>query len=460
MSVEKASFYHKNCQDTSCGFSGKEMKLSAGESPIARARNKLRSRMVFLAFSGFFFSFSHFRRTATDCRRTKYNSLYRLCQLEKVYNLLCEIMFMLLQGRCHGYLDKAKSFLYNFYNWRAPVKEVSCMQHKRKRYTLNDIAQELGVNKATVSKALSGTGNLSAATRVRILEFADRCGYHPNAVAQSLARSKTFNIGLMMPADAGVFDMAFFRDCLQGVCQRAAQSGYDVLITMDSEQNGEQMDRLIRHHKIDGVIAMRSLVHSPMVGFLKNMKVPFVLIGSSSDPGVIQVDNDNRGGCRELTRQLIGKGYRHLALLGGDENNCVTVHRREGFLDACREQELPEEDRRVYLNTVGENRLRGVLADVFTRPTDCIVCMDDWICGLVLTELFTMGTRIPDDVCVASFYDSLLMERGAPSVTSVHFDAVKLGSLACGRMVDLLEGRTGSQTDAPEYSIIFRASTN
>lgn len=80
---------------------------------------------------------------------------------------------------------------------------------EKKGYTLNDIAKELGVNKATVSKAISGKGNLSAETRARILEFIDKCGYRPNAVAQSLARNRTYNIGLMMPGDTGVFDVAF-----------------------------------------------------------------------------------------------------------------------------------------------------------------------------------------------------------------------------------------------------------
>ena len=85
----------------------------------------------------------------------------------------------------------------------------------KKGYTLSDIAKELGVNKATVSKAISGKGNLSAETRARILEFIDECGYRPNAVAQSLARCRTYNIGLMMPDQADVFDSAFFRDCLK-----------------------------------------------------------------------------------------------------------------------------------------------------------------------------------------------------------------------------------------------------
>ena len=115
---------------------------------------------------------------------------------------------------------------------------------EKKIYTLNDIAKELGVNKATVSKAISGKGNLSAQTRARILAFIDQCGYRPNAVAQSLAKNQTYNIGLMMPDYVGVLDEAFFRECLRGVCRIASNNGYDVLMVRDGSD--VQLDNVAR----------------------------------------------------------------------------------------------------------------------------------------------------------------------------------------------------------------------
>ena len=231
-----------------------------------------------------------------------------------------------------------------------------------KMYTLNDIAKELGVNKATVSKAISGKGNLSAETRAGILAFIDQRGYPPNAVAQSLAQNRTYNIGLMMPDYVGVLDEAFFRECLRGVCKIAANNGYDVLMAMDSENPVEYIARLIDNRKIDGVIAMRSLVNSPIVGFFKEKQVPFVIIGPTSDTAILSVDNDNRGACRDMTALLVTKGIRKMALIGGDDNNCVTNSRLEGFLDACDQIELsfPHGQRHFGLRV-------GLLPDCFRR---------------------------------------------------------------------------------------------
>lgn len=332
------------------------------------------------------------------------------------------------------------------------------MQSEKKNYTLNDIAKELGVNKATVSKAISGKGNLSAETRERILTYIRKCNYRPNAVAQSLARSKTYNLGLMMPDDSGVFDVAFFRDCLRGVCKVAAGNGYDVLITMDSERPVEQISRLIDNRKIDGVIAMRSLVNSPIVEFLKGKNVPFVLIGPTSDSEVLSVDNDNQSACRDLVALLISRGIRKMALLGGDENNCVTHSRLKGFWDACNQAGLSKEDQQVYLNVNKDNRLSEVMDILIPQKVECLVCMDDYICSMALARLRSSGLQVPTDVKVVSFYDNVLLEGNIPPITSLRFDAAELGRIACWELVNTLEGRPVGNFVLPGYQMILRDS--
>ena len=170
--------------------------------------------------------------------------------------------------------------------------------------------------------------------------------------------------------------MAFFRDCLRGVCKVASGSGYDVLITMDRESSVEQIARLIDNRKIDGVIAMRSLVSSPVVGFLKEKKVPFVLIGPTSDPDVLSVDNDNQSACRDMTALLIARGIRRMALLGEDENHCVTHSRLKGFWAACDQAGLKREEQLVYLNVNKDNRVSEAVDAVIPQNVDCIVCME------------------------------------------------------------------------------------
>lgn len=336
---------------------------------------------------------------------------------------------------------------------------MSTEHMEKKIYTLNDIAKELGVNKATVSKAISGKGNLSAETRARILAFIDQCGYHPNAVAQSLAKNQTYNIGLMMPDYAGVLDEAFFQECLRGVYQIASNNGYDVLMVMDKEKPVEHIARLIDNRKIDGVIAMRSLVNSPVVGFLKEKRVPFVIIGPTSDRSVLSVDNDNRSACRDLTAFLIDSGIRRMALIGGDDNNCVTHSRLEGFRDACNQAGLSAQEQTVYLNANRDNRLPEIIDTVLAQRPECIACMDDYICNMSLIHLRTIDVQIPRDVKVVSYYDNIFLEKNIPSITSLRFDAAGLGRIACQKLIDKLAGKVNGNYVLPGYQMVIREST-
>lgn len=70
---------------------------------------------------------------------------------------------------------------------------------EKKIYTIDDIAKELEISKTTVSRAISGKGRLSTETRKRVLDFIEKHNYRPNAVAKSLAQSRTNNIGLILP---------------------------------------------------------------------------------------------------------------------------------------------------------------------------------------------------------------------------------------------------------------------
>ena len=106
------------------------------------------------------------------------------------------------------------------------------MNTTNKKYTIDDVAKELGISKTTVSRALSGKGRISRETTQRVKEFIDTHNYSPNVMARGLAQSKTYNIALVLPADYGENEVAFFRECMNGICKMAGRNNYDVIISM------------------------------------------------------------------------------------------------------------------------------------------------------------------------------------------------------------------------------------
>ena len=148
-----------------------------------------------------------------------------------------------------------------------------------------------------------------------------------------------------------------------------------------------------------------------------------------------------------------------MALIGGDDNNCVTHSRLKGFWDACGQAGLSGDDQMVYLNVNRDNRLPEVIDTVLARKPDCIVCMDDYICNMVLIHLRTSNVRVPRDVKIVSYYDNILLENNIPSITSLRFDAGELGRIACQKLIDKLGGKTDGNYVLPGYQMVMRDST-
>ncbi len=326
-------------------------------------------------------------------------------------------------------------------------------------YTIDDIAKELGVSKTTVSRAISGKGRLSAETRARVLTFIEEHNYRPNAVAKGLAQSKTYNLGLVLPGDYNDTELPFFQECMTGICEVAVAHDYDVLISMVTGSSTAQLERVINNRKVDGVIVSRNTVASPVVALLRETGMPFVAVGSSQEPEVLWVDNDNQRACRDLTMRLLEKGMYRLALLGGDETHSVTASRLRGFQDAHRLAGQPMENSLFFGNISTVRQANAAVDEALRQRVDCLVCMDDFICNLALMRLRELALRIPQDIRVASFYDSSLLKYNTPPVTSLRFDTRELGRLACQLLLDRLAGKETRNQLQSDYRLLLREST-
>ena len=309
-----------------------------------------------------------------------------------------------------------------------------------KNLTIADIAQELGVSKTTVSRAISGKGRIGEETRKRVQAYIEAHHYSPNVVAKGLAQNKTFNLGLVLPGDYQIVELPFFQKCMMGISRTASEAGYDVLLSMVTADRITQLERAVTNRKIDGAILTRTLADDAPMRYLQENGVPFVVIGSTHDTRVVQIDNDHRGACRELTDKLLDGGIHKLALIGGREEYIVTRNRLQGFEDAFGERPGWKGSRQTFLNVEEEGEVESIMERLLAEQTECIVCMDDFLCGCVLNVMQTRQIAVPEQVQVVSFYDSTVLENRIPAITSIRFDVEELGRKACGLLLRMLDG--------------------
>lgn len=326
-------------------------------------------------------------------------------------------------------------------------------------YTLDSIAKELGLSKTTVSRAISGKGRISEETKKKVNDYIKKINYRPSAVARSLAANRTFNVGLVFPADSALGEMPYFQTLMTGVCARAMEYDYDVLIILADNEGITPLRHAVENRKIDAVIVSRCEKDSKVISFLKSVDIPYIVVGNPMEEGIPFVDHDNESAAARLIETLIDAGISRMALIGGGENINVTHSRLNGFKKGFYNKGLKPDEALIYLNMHKSARMDAVLKDAIDAGAECIVCMDDMLCNSVLNCLHNDGILVPEDVKLCSFYDSNLLSTSKPSITSLYFDAKKLGEIGFEMIMRNLSGESFSNTVVNDFSIQIREST-
>lgn len=327
------------------------------------------------------------------------------------------------------------------------------------KITIQDVADALGISKTTVSRAISGKGRIGEETRSRVMEYIEQYGYKPNPIAKGLAQQRTYNIGWVMPGDSSITDLPFFQKCMSGVSEEAASADYDVLLSMVYDHNTSGLERMVKGSKVDGVILGRTLVDDENVTYLKQSGIPFVVVGSTTQSGVVQIDNDHVNACRELIMAITSKGAERFVLIGGSDEHVVNLSRRKGFELGISESGYSLDDQIIYMNSDNDNAVREAVANAVSNSVDCIVCMDDKICNMVMEYLNNSNIAIPDTIKVASFYNSEMVTKWSPKITAIQFNPKSLGATACKMLLSYINGEQVPEKTLMNYDIFINKST-
>ncbi len=325
--------------------------------------------------------------------------------------------------------------------------------------TITDVADALGISKTTVSRAISGKGRIGADTRQKVMDYIEMYNYKPNIIAKSLANSRTYNICVVLPGNYALVDLPYFDEAIVGIQEIAGFMDYDILLNISYPDDTSAIDRIISNHKVDGVILLRTFYEDAHIELLMEQEIPFITTGTSYYPGVKQVDYDHEGACCELTSVLLMRQFRKMALLGGNDRIMVNLRRRNGYYQAFKNNGIEADDSLVFCNLETNAAVENAVNIALQNKADCILCMDDGICSHVLRVLRQNHIVVPDQIRVASFYSSSVLENNLPSITSLEFDAREMGRQACRNLLAQIEGEETEECMLLPYKVVLRDST-
>ncbi|MER9732888.1 LacI family DNA-binding transcriptional regulator [Mesorhizobium sp. M0217] len=306
--------------------------------------------------------------------------------------------------------------------------------------TLREVAAMAGVSVATASKALNGQGRMTAETRQRIRETAQRLGFRPNSLAQSLLRRRSFTVGLLTNDTYGRFSLPV----MSGISDALVDAGVSVFLC-----NVEDDPRLAQLHveamldkRIDGIIASGKRIDRHLPVDLANLGVPVIYAFSQPDPGAIAFVSDDAGGARLAVEHFCRLGRRRIAHVSGPESFAVVHERAQAFRDVLAENGLPVSE--PLLGSWSEawgHEAVGKLFDGKGEKPDAVFCGNDQIARGVIDALRERGLGVPGDVGVIGFDNwEIVAEATRPPLTSVDMNLAALGREAGLTLLSLVGG--------------------
>ncbi len=280
---------------------------------------------------------------------------------------------------------------------------------------IDEVARHAGVSTATVSRALSGNGHVSPATRLKVEASAGELGYVVSSTASSLASGRMKNIGVVVP----FLDRWFFSSVVEGAQKSLLKNGYDLTLYSLTDGGAERrsvFDHFLLRQRVDAVIAISLELTATEVTSLHALGKPLVGVGGPIE-GVRTLMIDDVAVARLATEHLLALGHTRIAHIGGNKDLDLDFHlptnRRVGYdnaLAAAGITPAPELFMAAdFTMRGGYQAAKQLLGNPHDRPTAIFAASDEMAIGAVLAAR-DLGLVVPRDVSVIGVDDHELAD--------------------------------------------------
>jgi DNA-binding LacI/PurR family transcriptional regulator len=290
--------------------------------------------------------------------------------------------------------------------------------------TLEEVAAVAGVSKSTVSRVINDSPAVSASVRDVVNAAIEMTGYRPNRAARSLVTRRTGSIGLIVSEPEGrVFSDPFFASMVRGVTGIVRERDIQlVLVLANDEKAQEQVLDYLRDGHLDGALLISSHATDPLPRVLIDEGLPAALSARPLTPMAISyVDVDSAAGARMAVAHLVARGCRRIGTIAGPQDMVAGQDRLLGFRQGLASAQLPADESLVgfgnFTTRGGAAAMEEMLAR--TEPPDGLFVASDLMALGVLTVLAERGLRVPHDVAIVGFDDSVAATEARPPLTTV-----------------------------------------
>lgn len=309
-----------------------------------------------------------------------------------------------------------------------------------------DVAKLAGVSEATVSRVFNNVEPLREETKQKVLQAAKQLNYQPNALAQSFARGKSGNIGVIVPylPKVRLLSTHYFSEILSGIGVKLGENQYNLLLLFQSPHEPKDYVQLFHSQKVDACIILGSSDSPGEIEELQrlhHLQHPYCLVNQTfSGHPFHSIDAKHFEGSYEAVSLLLNKGYRRIAFLNGPPIFSNSSERLAGYLAALNEAGISPKSEWVlegnYSRTSGMKRAKEIATRI--NDFDAIFAANDRMAIGLMQGLQEHGLEAGKDYALMGYDNSDVAKLVQPELSSVHVPLFEMGQLAAEIVLQML----------------------
>lgn len=314
------------------------------------------------------------------------------------------------------------------------------------------------------SAVLNGTktsARFSRETEERIRAAAASLNYRPNVAARALVNRRMNTIGVSVVIDEGELNN-YFLEVFNGIIEGAAHFAQNAtVVTLHDWKSGLKEVQRACDGRIDGMILIAPVITSRMAEAIP-LHTPFVSLHANTDiPGTLNLESDEEQGAFEMVQRLIGEGHRRVLHLAGPKHLVGAQRRVQGYRRALEAAGI-EPDAELMERAEGFGVEEGqramsawMTAHAGQRLPEAIFCANDSLAVGCLEVLAQARLRVPEDVSVCGFDDTLAARTTVPQLSTVRQPLRRMGKEAVGALLRRIEAQLKGEPLESEPSMVF-----
>ncbi len=318
-----------------------------------------------------------------------------------------------------------------------------------KEITIYDIANQLKLSPATVSRALNDHPAINEKTKLLVNARATELGYRSNKFASNLRKQKTNTIGVIVPR----LNSYIMSTVIAGMEKVANEEGFNLIISQSLESQKKEIAnaKTMFSSRVDGLlvsVAFDTDSFEHFQPFLKK-KIPLIFfdrIFENSDCPDIVIDNAKAG--YEATKHLIEQGRRNIVHITGNLKRNVYSDRLKGYQQALTEQGIPLNQDNVWVTALNLEAGREIAHRIkaLANKPDALFIASDLCAVSCIATLKDLNIDIPKDISVVGFNNDPVAQVISPKLTTIHYPAKEMGEMAVKSLINHLKGNMNLDT--------------